>query len=116
MTQTVSRSYTILDHEFDIDELRDIAIFGMSQGVSGFIYTKDCTDKFDEYEDDIETYLCDWVYDNVSSETNYIQWIVENAKNAGHDVLSIDRLKNYMVWAFVELKADEILCSVNTDY
>ena len=116
MTQTVSRSYTILGRDFDVDELKDIVNHGMSGGVSGFIYTRECCDAFDEYEDDIETYLSDWVYDNLSSGTNYIQWIVENAKNAGHDVLSIDRLKNYMVWAFVELKADEILCSVNTDY
>jgi hypothetical protein len=42
MTQTVSRSYTILDHEFEADELKDIVTHGMSAGVSGFIYTKDC--------------------------------------------------------------------------
>ena len=40
MTQTVSRSYTILDHEFEVDELKDIVTHGMSAGVSGFIYTK----------------------------------------------------------------------------
>ena len=30
--------FTILDHEFEVDELWDIANYGMRQGVSGFIY------------------------------------------------------------------------------
>ena len=38
MTATSTRMYTILDTEFDIDELKDIVTHGMSGGVSGFIY------------------------------------------------------------------------------
>ena len=39
MTATLSNTmFTILDREFDIDELRDVVNHGMSAGVSGFIY------------------------------------------------------------------------------
>jgi hypothetical protein len=116
MTSTISRAYTILDHKFESDQLIDIVNNGMSTGVGGFIYYWQGRDAFDEYEDDIETYLSDWVYDNLSSETNYIQWIVENAKNAGLDILSIDALKTQMVWAYVELKAFEILSENGYDF
>jgi len=108
MTQTVSRSYTILDHEFEVDELKDIVTHGMSGGVSGFIYTKDCTDKFDEFEDVIETYLSDWYHDNMG-EDNYIKAIAD-------DVQSIDALKTRMVWAYVELMSFEILSENGYDF
>ena len=42
MTTTSTQMFTILDREFDIDELKDIVLYGMSAGVSGFIYTRDC--------------------------------------------------------------------------
>ena len=115
MTSTVTRSYTILDREFEVDQLKDIVNNGMSAGVSGFISTRECCEAFDEHEDDIETYLSDWYYDNMG-EGNYIQWIVENSRNAGHDILSIDALKTQMVWAYVELNADEILAHNGYEY
>ena len=34
----LDRTYTLLGHEFEIDELKDIADHGMAMGVSGFIY------------------------------------------------------------------------------
>jgi hypothetical protein len=109
MTATVSNKlYTILDQEFELGELRDIAIFGMSMGVSGFILTQDCVQKFNENEDLIEDYLSDWYHDN-KGENNYIKAIAD-------DVQSIDELKNKMVWAYLEHKADEIICSVDADY
>ena len=105
MTTTVTRSYTILDQEFDVDQLKDIVTHGMSGGVSGFIYTRDCCDKFDEFEDDIETYLSDWYHDNMG-ENNYIGAM---ASDGTFSVGSIDELKNRMVWTYVELKAHDIL-------
>ena len=60
MENTATRTWTILDVEFELDELRDIVNHGMSAGVSGFIYTKDCVDKFNEHDDEIEEYLSDW--------------------------------------------------------
>ena len=109
---TTATMHTILDHEFDVDQLKDIVNHGMSSGVGGFIYTRECCDAFDEYEDDIETYLSDWYHDNLG-ENNYIGAIAEGT---GFAVGSIDELKNRMVWSYVELKAYEILCSVDPNY
>ena len=100
--------YYILDEEFELGELRDIAIFGMSQGVSGFIYTRDCVDKFNDHEDEIEEYLSDWYHDNMG-ENNYIGVI---SSNGTFSVGSIDELKTRMVWAYVELKTHEILTEI----
>ena len=112
MTSTISRTYTILDSEFDVDELRDIVNHGMSAGVPMFIYTKDNVAWFDENSDTIEEYLSDWYHDNMG-ENNYISAI---ASNGTFSVGSIDELKTRMVWSYVELKAHEILCQVDPDY
>ena len=104
--------HIILDHEFELDQLKDIVNHGMATGCGGFIYTRECCEAFEEYEDDIETYLSDWYYDNMG-EDNYLGAIAENA---GSPVGSIDELKNRMVWSYVELKAYEILCSVDPNY
>ena len=100
----VSQDPTQRDAAFEIDELKDIVMHGMSAGVSGFIYTKDNVQWFDENEDEIEEFLSDWYHD-VMGDDNYIATIAKQ-----HDVCSIDQLKNYMVWAYVELKAHAILC------
>ena len=115
MTATVDRMYTIFeaqdpterDASFDVDELKDIVNHGMSAGVSGFIYTRDNVQWFDENEDTIEEYLSDWYKDNMG-EDNYIGAIA-GADNNSYPVGSIDELKNRMVWMYVELKAFEIL-------
>ena len=112
MTSTVTRSYTILNTEFEVDELKDIVTHGMSAGVSGFIYTRDCVDKFNEHDDEIEEYLSDWYHDTMG-ENNYIGAI---ASSGDYPVCSIDALKNRMVWAYVELKAFEILSENGYDF
>jgi hypothetical protein len=113
---TITRSFSILDVDFTVDELKDIVTHGMSMGVGGFITYYDCIKQFDDNEDDIETYLCDWVNDNIDSETNYIQWVIENAKNDGHDPMSINALKTRLVWAYVELNAYEILSQNDIEF
>ena len=100
--------FTILDQEFEVDELCDIANHGMSGGVSGFIYTRDCVDKFNEFDDEIEEFLSDWHHDNLG-ENNYIGAI---SSNGTFSVGSIDELKTKMVWMYVELKAHDILCEI----
>ena len=119
MTATVSNTmFTIFeaqdpterDASFDVDELRDIATHGMRGGVSGFIYTKDNVAWFDENEDTIEEYLSDFYFDTMGVR-NYIQEIAQHTNPQ-----SIDELKTHMVWAYVELKASEILCENNIDY
>ena len=97
--------YTILDQEFGVDELKDVVNHGMSAGVSGFIYTRDCVDKFNEHDDEIEEYLSDWYHDNMG-ENNYIGAI---APNGTFSVGSVDELMTKMVWSYVELKAHDLL-------
>ena len=41
----------------DIDEIKDVANYGCSAGVSGFIYSSEIADVFDEYEDQLEDLL-----------------------------------------------------------
>ena len=88
---------------FDVDQLCDIANHGMSQGVSGFIYTRDNVEWFDENEDMIEEYLSDWYFDNLN-ERNYLAAICND-----QEPCSIDELKTKMVWSYVELRAHDIL-------
>ena len=91
---------------FDVDQLCDIANHGMSGGVSGFIYTRDNVEWFDENEDMIEEYLSDWYFDNLG-ERNYMAAICNDTEPC-----SIDELKNKMVWMYVEMRAHDILCDI----
>ena len=106
MTATVSNTmFTILDQEFDTDELKDIVMHGMSAGVSGFIYTRECVDKFDENDDEIQDYLSDWVYDNIGGDRSSFEYFANECED-------ISQLKNKLIWAYVELKAHDILCEI----
>ena len=123
MTQTMSPYHVIFEAEpgytdaaFTIDELKDIVNHGMSAGVPMFIYTKDNVAWFDENEDTIEEYLSDWYHD-VMGEDNYIGALAGGDVGTGQfPVCSIQQLKQRMVWTYVELKAHEILCSVDPNY
>ena len=112
MEDTATRTWTILDVEFELDELRDIVNHGMSAGVSGFIYTRDCVNKFNEHDDEIEEYLSDWYHDNMG-ENNYIGAI---SSNGTFSVGSVDELMTRMTWSYVELKAHDILTQVDPNY
>ena len=108
MTATVSNTmFTILDREFDIDELRDIVNHGMSAGVSGFIYFHECVDKFDMNDDEIQDYLSDWCHDNGVGQSSFAYF--------APDVEDITQLKNKLVWSYVELKASDILNTVDSE-
>ena len=109
MTQTISKMYTILDTEFDIDELKDIVNYGMSGGVSGFIYYHETIDAFDQHDDEIQDYLSDWYHDCIGGDQGSFAYFAK-------DVEDITQLKNKLVWSYVELKAHEILCSVDPNY
>ena len=107
MTITSTQMYTILDREFDIDELKDIVNHGMSQGVGGFIYILECADKFDEHDDEIQDYLSDWCHDNGVGQSSFAYF--------APDAEDITQLKNKLVWAYVELKAHDILMSMEEE-
>ena len=76
---TVSRTFDILDHEFNVDELATLSIT-VCPGVSGFIYTRECVELFDENDDEIQDYLSDWVFDNIGKERVLSSISLLNAK------------------------------------
>ena len=43
----------------DADEIKDVAMYGCSGGVSGFIYYSETEKFFDKYEDEVYDYLSD---------------------------------------------------------
>ena len=71
------------------DEIKDVANFGCSGGVSGFIYYKDTSKFFTDFEDDIE----DVCYDLLGED--YIILL-------GHEQTSVQGLIQMMVWFVVE--------------
>ena len=112
MTATLNNTmFTILDREFDIDELRDIVNHGMSAGVSGFIYYHETRDIFDEHDDEIQDFLSDWVYDHCTSNggnRSSFEYFAPGAED-------ITQLKQQLVWSYVELKAQDILTSLEEE-
>ena len=115
MTQTMSPYHVIFedatwiaDAAFTIEELRDIVNHGMSAGVPMFIYTKDNVAWFDENDDVIEDYLSDWFMTT---------WVIKVALQLlmAPDIGSFANSRRN-VWTYVELKAHEILCSVDPNY
>ncbi len=56
--------FEILVDDFDIDELIDIVNYGMSQGVSGFIYSSDLYDAYHKHNDEIMSGLDEYCEDN----------------------------------------------------
>lgn len=71
----------------DADEIQDVALYGCSGGVSGFIYISENEKFYDEYEDEILNYL----NDRCMSMKDFV-----------HDGSTIRSLKNDLVWAVVE--------------
>ena len=86
----MSRLTDALDERFtDIDEVKDIVQYGMSQGISDFIYYGDVRRFFFEHEDDIESYI----------EDNYGYEMFIQSKPP----YSVNNLINNSVWLVVEL-------------
>ena len=100
--------FTILDREFDIDELRDVVNHGMSGGVSGFIYFHETRDIFDEHDDEIQDFLSDYVCDLTGGTQSSFVTLHQSAED-------ITQLKQRLVWAYVELKAQDILTSLEEE-
>ena len=79
----------------DMDEIKDVAEYGCSAGVSDFIYSSELCEFFDKYEDEIENMLDDMGY-------------------TMHDVMidrefnTIQQYKEWACWVYLECKAQEI--------
>ena len=72
----------------DADEIHDVANYGCSAGVSGFIYNYEVVEFFDKYEEEIYDYLNDCEL---------------SMKDFADNGSTITTLKVNMVWATVEL-------------
>ena len=73
--------FTILDHEFEVDELCDIVNHGMSAGVSGFIYYYENVKHFDDNDDEIQDYLSDWVHDNIGGDESSFSYFAKDVED-----------------------------------
>jgi hypothetical protein len=89
LVHTMTRLTDALAARFtDADEIKDVAQYGCSGGVSGFIYYKEIRDFFNEHEDDIENTIADLGYD------------IKDLVDVNTD--SVMELINKMVWLVVE--------------
>ena len=69
------RLFDALEERFDdIEEVKDVARYGCSGGVSGFIYTYETREFFLKYEDDIEELMCEHnvTYDDLTDNQGCI--------------------------------------------
>tara|TARA_B100002052_G_C15772279_1_gene547521 strand:+ start:466 stop:792 length:327 start_codon:yes stop_codon:yes gene_type:complete len=104
--QTINKTFTILDEELELCELHDINTYGMSQGVSGFIYSSDLHDKFEKYEDEILDTLneyCFSVFDQSAED-----YIVEQLRH-DDEHWTMQQFYEFAVWMYVEMRAQEIV-------
>jgi len=85
----------------DMDEIKDVANYGCSGGVSGFTYYKDTSKFFTEFEDDIE----DVCYDLLGED--YITLL-------GNEQTSVQGLIQMMVWFVVESYCQWVLDNKDT--
>ena len=80
---------------FTEDELKDIATHGCASGcASGFIYYYETTAFFDVHHEEIEEFLEDMLGED------YLVTFAKQSQN-------MKTLKNIMVWAFVEMVAQD---------
>ena len=87
----VSPMYDALAERFDdIDEIKDVAEYGCSAGVNGFIYSTELAEFFDKYEDEIECELDSYglKYDDLLDTSEFY---------------TMQELKEKAVWSIVEL-------------
>ena len=87
-----SRLTVALDKRFDdIEEIKDVANYGVGGGVDGFIYYYETREFFNEYEEEIEQELSEMLGDD---------WMEELVgRKDVHDTMTF---KNLCVWLVVE--------------
>ncbi len=93
-----SLAFDTIKDQYDIDTLREIFEHGCSSGVAtNHIYYYQTTKFFDQYEDDIVSYLSD----NFGEE-----FLLNMFKESNADLTSY---KNVMCWAYIECIAGQIV-------
>lgn len=113
MSITAQQLHFILDHEFTLDELRDICNHGMSGGVSGFIYSSELRDLWDKHEDTIMDWLDGYCDDAFGQSA--MSYIAEQL-TFDDNFWTMQQLIEYAIWMYVELRADEIVNTVDGNW
>ena len=106
MTTATMQTFDILGHEFNMDELNDIAKHGCVAGVNGFIYSTELAEVFDKNEEDIWNYLDEQAFD--LGEKSGIQMVIDHVTR-DDDFYTMQDLKESAVWMFVEMFAAQLL-------
>ena len=107
MTVTTS-SFEILGSEFDLDELADIANHGCAAGVSGFIYSSELHDVYEENESTIWDFL-DEQADSMGEQSG-LRMVINVLENKGEEQWTMQQVKELAVWMYVELQAYNLCC------
>ena len=104
---TSTKTFEILGHEFELDQLNDIVIYGCAAGVSGFIYPSELHDLYQENEDTIMSYLDEHAFD--IGEQNGFRMVLNSMDRRGIEYDTLQIFKEQAVWMFVELFAVQLL-------
>ena len=85
-----SLNKTLKSRFTDRDEMEDISRHGINCGYSGFLYTHEINEFFNEFENEIEEYFYEMLGDT---------WLKESG---AAECDSMDALRAHLVWALVE--------------
>ena len=93
----------LLGRTFDEDELLDIARYGCSGGVSGFIYSSELYDVFSKYEDEIMDYLEEFAEGcyGTSAESMIVSRLDD-------EQWTMQEFRELAVWTYLEIQAQEL--------
>ena len=106
-----TQTFTILDREFEVDELIDISKHGMSGGVSGFIYSTELAEIYDKHADTILDAL-DELADQIGEQSGTAMVIISFTKHDEDCYYTMQNIKEHSVWMYVEHRAWEILMDI----
>ena len=107
---TETELFEILDEEYTLEELGDIATHGCASGVSGFTYTIEILRAYDKYEDEIMDGLDQFADDlGEGSALRMLMNTVEQRKMEP----TMDNIKEMAVWTYVEMTAYNLCCDNN---
>ena len=107
---TETQLFEILDEEYTLEELGDIATHGCASGVSGFTYTIEILRAYDKYEDEILSALDQFADDlGEGSALRMLMNTVEQRKMEP----TMDNIKEMAVWTYVEMTAYNLCCDNN---
>ena len=102
LMDTDTEMFEILDEEFELDELKDIATHGCAAGVHGFIYTIEILRAYDKYEDEILAALDEFAND--LGEGSALKLCMNSVERRGMDP-TMNNIKETAVWTYVEMTA-----------